>query len=137
MTKKRDTVLNPNVKKNHGKRTPSTKKIRGYDAIKLFLHKVNTTIKEECAKHESLDNLPWYSKWKTWDKQELFESTSINVIGKNVCPDLRYNKRTLQQLIQQILLDITPVSSYIQVNELSDTSVKWESLIEVDSFRSL
>ena len=55
---------------------------------------------------------------------------------KIVCPDRRYNKRTVNQLTQQILLDITPVSSYTQVNELSYTSVKWESLIEVDSFRS-
>ena len=51
--------------------------------------------------------------------------------------DLRYNNRTVRHLTQRILLDITPVSSYIQVNESSDTSVKWELLIEVDSFRSL
>ena len=43
----------------------------------------------------------------------------------------------MKQLTEQILLDITPVSIYIQVNELSDTSVKWEPLVEIDSFKSL
>ena len=70
--KKRDTVPNPNVKTNNGKRTPLRKKIRGYDAIKPFQHKVNKIVKEECAKQESLGNLPWYSKWKKWEMQKIF-----------------------------------------------------------------
>ena len=65
MPRKKDTVPKPNVKANHGNWTPSTKKIRGYGAIKPFLHEVNKIVKEECAKHESLEELPWYTKWKS------------------------------------------------------------------------
>ena len=64
MTKKKDTVPNPNGKSNDGKRTPSKQKIRGYNVIKLFLYIVNKIVKEECTKIESVDMLPWYSKLK-------------------------------------------------------------------------
>ena len=137
MKKKKATSQRPQVKTKHGKRTPSIKKIRGYDAIKPFLHEVNKIVQEECAKHESFDELPWYSTWKRWDKKALFDSTTINVIGKIVCPELKYTERTIGKSTERIISDIPPVSSYIQINELSDTSVKWESLIEIDSFKSL
>ena len=137
MTKKKSNVLKVNVKSNHDKCTPSQQKIREYNAIKPFLHEVNKIVKEECAKHKSVEDFPWYSIWKTWDKKDLFEFTTINVIGRIVCPELRYKERTIKNLAQRILSDITPVSSYIQVNELSDTSIRWESLVKVDSFKSL
>ena len=137
MPKKKSTVPEANVNSNHGKRKPSKHKIRGYDAIKPFLHEVNKIVKEECAKHESVADLPWYSVWKTWDDKELFESKTINVIGRILCPELTYKERTVKNLAQRIISDITPLSSYIQVNEISDTSVKWETLVEVNSFKSV
>ena len=64
-------------------------------------------------------------------------SPSINEIGKIICPDLKYNERTVEKIVKRIITDITPVSKYIHINHVSDTSVQWDSLIEVDSFRSL
>ena len=63
--------------------------------------------------------------------------TALNVIGQIVCPERKYIERTVENVIKRIVLDITPVSTYIQVNHISDTSVQWESIVEVDSFRSL
>ena len=91
-------------------------KIKGYNAIKSFLHKVNKIVKKECAKYESGDMLSWYSKWKKWNKNELFESTSINKIGKIVCMELKYKERRVKSLAQKNIPDIAPVSLYIQVN---------------------
>ena len=125
------------MKTNHGKRILSQTNIREYNAIKPFLHEVNKIVQEEYSKHESVDELPWYKKWREWNNKELFESTAINVIGKIVFPELRYTERTVKKLTERILLDITPVSTYIQVNELLDISAKWESLVEIDSFKSL
>ena len=68
-----------------------------------------------------MEEIPWHTNWKKWDNREIFESTSINVIGQIVCPDLRYNERTVKKIAQRIISDITPVSSYIQVNKLLDT----------------
>ena len=53
MTKKK-TTPKPKVKTNHGKCIPSQKKIRGYNAIKPFLHEV----KKVCRK-----NFPNTSPW--------------------------------------------------------------------------
>ena len=78
MTKKKSTVPKANVKSNHVKHTPSKQKNRGYNAIKPFLHKVNKIVKEECAKHESVEDLPWYFTYEKWNKKELFESKTIN-----------------------------------------------------------
>ena len=80
MTKKK-TITKPKVKTNHGKRILSQQKIRGYEANKSFLHKVNKIVQEDCSKHESVKELPWYKKRKEWSNKELFESTSINIIG--------------------------------------------------------
>ena len=69
--------------------------------------------------------------------KETFTGTSINVIGETVCPKLKYNKQTVQHIAHKIISDITPVASYIKVTHESDTSVKWETLQEIDSYREL
>ena len=74
-------------------KSPS-KKIRGYDALKPFLHEVNKIVSKECARHESMEGLSWYKTWEKWNAKDLFTSTSINVIGKIVCPELKYNEQT-------------------------------------------
>ena len=63
MKKNETTVHDPNAKPSHVKRhTPG--KIRGLDEIAPFLHKVNKIVADECAKHATLEALPWYSTWE-------------------------------------------------------------------------
>ena len=62
MTKKETIVQDPNVIPSHVNYT-ILGKIRGYDEIAPFLHKVNKIVAEECAKHTALDALPWYPTW--------------------------------------------------------------------------
>ena len=128
-------VHNQKVTPSHVNR-PTPGKIRGLDEIAPFLHEVNKIVAEECA-NKSLEALPWYPIWERWNDKRLMRSPSINEIGKIICPDLSYNERTIQAIVKRITTDITPVTKYIQVSHVSDTSVIWESKIEIDSFRSL
>ena len=102
MTKKGTTTpkmndTNPKSKKPIAKRVP-IKKIRGYDALKPFLREVDNIVSQECGKHESMNGFPWYAKWSECNNKQLFTSTSINTIGKIVCPKLNYNERTVKQV---------------------------------------
>ena len=136
MTKQADTVRDTRVNPSLPHANP-TGKNRGYDELAPFLHEVNKIVAEECAIHANPGDLPWYAIWEKWNDLHLLRCTAINAIGKIVCPDLKYTERTIKQVISKIMSAIPPVSRYIQVNHLSDTSVQWESLIEVDNFRSM
>ena len=136
MTRHGNTVSDTPVTPSQDK-SKTTGKNRGYDELAPFLHEVNKIVAEECATHDNLDDLPWYATWEKWNDQHLLRCTAINVIGKIICPDLKYTERTIKQVILKIVSEITPVSRYIQVNHISDTSVQWESLVEVDSFKSM
>ena len=115
----------------------TTGRICGYDEIAPFPHEFNKIVAKECAKHSKLDVLPWYSTWEQWNDKYLLRSPSINNIGKIIFPELKYAEQTIQKIVQRIKSDILPVLQYMQENHVFDTSVVWESLIEVDSFRSL
>ena len=119
MTKQTDTVRDTRVKPSQ-EVLNTTGKNRGYDELAPFLHEVNKIVAEECATHENLEDLPWYATYEKWNDQHLLRCTAINVIGKIVCPDLKYTERTIKQVITKIVFNITPVSQYIQVNHLSD-----------------
>ena len=106
-----------------GKTPHVQSKIRGYDEIAPFLHEVNKIVAEECANHTSLEAIPWYPTWEKWNDKHLMSSPSINDIGKIICPELKYKERTIIQIVQRITKAITPVSKYIQVTHVSDTSV--------------
>ena len=136
MTKNETTVKDPGGTPSRVNRN-TPRKVRGYDEIAPFLHEVNKTVAEECANQTKVEALPWYSKWEQWNDKHLMRSPSINEIGKIICPDLKYNERTVEKIVERITTDITPVSNYIHIRHVSDTSVQWDSLIEVDSFRSL
>ena len=43
---------------------PTQGKIGGYDEVAPFLHEVHKIVAEEYAKHESPDQLPWYTTWE-------------------------------------------------------------------------
>ena len=136
MTKHADTVRNPTVIPSQ-ENLVTTGKNRGYDELAPFLHEIDKIVAEECAEHTNLNELPWYATWEKWSDQHLMRKTTLNVIGQIVCPKLKYIERTVANVIKRIVLGITPVSKYIQVTHILDTSVQWDSLIEVDSFRSL
>ena len=65
-----------------------------------------------------------YSIWKPW-------TTSI------ICPDLNFNDRTIQTVVDHCRMKITPLTTYINITHLSDRSVTWSSNITVDSFNSV
>ena len=136
MTKLSDTVHDQRVISSQ-ENPATTGKNRGYDELAPFLHEVNKIVAEECALHTNFETLPWYATWEKWNDQHFMRFTAINNIGIIVCPELKYIERTVENVIKRIVSDITPVSRYIQINHISDTSVQWESLIEVDSFKSL
>ena len=136
MSKKANTVRDPTAIPSH-ENPVTTGKNRGYDELAPFLHEISKIVAKECASHTNLDDLPWYATWEEWNDKHLMRKTALNVIGQIVCPELKYIERTVENVIKRIVLDITPVSKYIQVNNISDTPVQWESIVEVDSFRSL
>ena len=136
MTKQADTVRVPTVIPSPENPT-TTGKNRGYDELAPFLHEINKIVAEECAIHTNLNEIPWYATWEKWIDQHLMRKTALNVIGQIVCPELKYIERTVENVIKRIVLDIPPVSKYIRITHISDTSVQWDSLIEVDSFRSM
>jgi len=139
--KKKDTGPPTRPQPGHASRNPvlqtSVRKIRGYDALKPFLREVNKIVSEECSKHESVTGLSWFTQWSKWNEKSLFTVTSINTIGKIVCPELKYNERTVKQITNRIMSDITPLSAYLTISYCSDTSVKWDSIIEVGSYKSV
>ena len=138
---KKDTGPSTRPQPGRASRNPvlqtSVRKIRGYDALKPFLREVNKIVSEECSKHESVTGLSWFTQWSKWNEKSIFTVTSINTIGKIVCPELKYNERTVKQITNRIMSDITPLSAYLTISYCSDTSVKWDSIIEVGSFKSL
>ena len=135
MKKNKPAVRDPNVVPPPVQDS-SQRKVRGYDEIAPFLHEVQKIVDEECAQHPPHE-LPWYPIWQQWSDKHLMLSPSINDIGKIICPELKYKERTIIQIVKRITTDITPVANYIQVTHVSDTSVVWDSLIEVVSFKSL
>ena len=136
MTKHADTVRDPRMIPSQDYSAP-TGKNRGYDELAPFLHEVEKIVGEECGKHANFKDFPWYSTWERWNEQNIMTKTARNYIGRIVCPELKYKEQTIENVVNRIVSDITPVSRYIQISHISDTSVIWESLIEVDSFRSL
>ena len=108
MTKSTERTKAPKVQSTLKKGTPSTKN-RGYDEIAPFLREVNKIIAEECAKHDTLADLPWYTIWEEWKTNGLFHKVSINSIGKIICPELKYMERTVRQIINRVIKDVTPV----------------------------
>jgi len=136
MTTPTERTKTPEVQTQRIKGTPK-KKNRGYDGIAPFLHEVNKIVAEECKKHGTLDDLPWYIVWKGWKDKHLFNKTALNYIGKIICPELKYTARKVKTIVERIILDITPVSSYIKIRAITDNSVEWESLQEVDSLTSM
>jgi len=54
-----------------------------------------------------------------------------------IYPNLKYTQGTVKAIVNQIIRDVTPVLSYLKINKLTDMTFKWDSIIEVDSFRSL
>ena len=52
-------------------------------------------------------------------------------------PDLNFNDRTIQTVVDHCRMKITPLTTYINITHLSDRSVTWSSNITVDSFKSV
>ena len=117
MPKNEATVPDSNAIPAHKHQT-TTGKIRGYDKIAPFLHKVNKIVADECVKQATYNTLSWYSTWESWNNKHLIQSPSINNIGKITCPELKYTERTIEQIVNIIITDITPIDQYIQMNHV-------------------
>ena len=115
MTKLSDTVRDQRVISSQ-ENPATTGKNRGYDELAPFLHEVNKIVAEECALHTNFEELPWYATWEKWNDKLFMTYTAINKIGAIVCPQFKYNERTVQNVIKTILSEITPVSRYIPVS---------------------
>ena len=110
---------------------------RGLDEIAPFLHHVQKIVSEECAKHETVETIPWYKTWESWMQQNLFNKTSMNYVTAIIVPELFYNQRTIKSVVKNCLDEIHPLRTYIDITHLSDKSVTWVPRIDVDSFQSV
>ena len=106
-------------------RKPPTMKRRnrGLDEISPFLHRVDKIVTEEGTKHTSVNTMPWYTTWQTWKSMDLFNKISMNLITTVICPDIHYNQRTINIVVERCVRDITPIDTYISITHLSDKSV--------------
>ena len=114
-----------------------SRQTRGLDEIAPFLHQVQKIVAEECAKHETVETIPWYKTWDSWMQQNLLNKTSMNSVTAIIVPELFYNQRTIKSVVEKYLDEIHPISTYIDITHLSDKSVTRVSQIEVDSFHSV
>ena len=64
-------------------------------------YKINKFVAQECAKHLTLDFLPWYSTWEQWNDKHLLRPPSINDLGKILCPELKYAEQTIQKMLNR------------------------------------
>ena len=108
-------------------------KIRGFNEITPFLHEVSKIVSEECSKHESPQDFDWYTTWTSWNVPSMFTKKSMNYIVQRICPEVKYPHRTIRTIVNKITTAISPILTYIEIVNLSDTSVKWE----IDSFKSV
>ena len=115
----------------------SSRRTRGLDEIAPFLHQVNKIVSEECAKHETVDHIPWYNTWDSWMQQNLLRKTSMNSITSIIVPDLFYNERTIKAIVERCIDEIHPITSYIDITHLTDKSVKWVPRVDIASFKSV
>lgn len=87
-----------------------------------FLQEVNKIV-VECANHTYFNDIPWYSAWEKWTDKRLFRTESIKKVGTFICPNLKYNDRTIKLMIKRIVSKITPGNESLKINNLSDTSI--------------
>ena len=66
-----------------------------------------------------------------------YSDPHLSIVSERLSVELKYAEQTIQKIVGHTKLNITSLAQYIQVNHVSDASVIWESLIEVDSFRNL
>ena len=90
----------------------STPRFRGLDEIKPFLKQIGKIVTEECQKHDSADDIPWYKTWESWNIQDLLAAKSINHITTVICPDLSCNQRTIKAVVNRCTKE-TPLLNHM------------------------
>ena len=130
------THVSPNQRTGLNTLKP-TRRNRGLDEISLFLHQVDNIFSEECAKHETIETIPWYKTWESWMQQNLLLKTSMNSVTATIVPDLFYNQRMIKGVVEKCIDEIRPITTYIDITHLTDKSVTLVLRVDIDSFQSV
>ena len=134
--KQADNTANP-VSAQQTKNPKFNRRTRELDEIAPFLHQVEKIVSEECAKHKTVANIPWYKTWESWMDQNLLLKTSMNSVPTIIVPDLFYNERTIKAIVERCIDEIHPITSYIDITHLTDKSVSWIPRVDIGSFQSV